>query len=123
MSVNDDPHESLLQNEEGQGLTRRKNVSRQKGTVATEDASGHELPIYQGMDDGDESKYGRRSHSRLRPEPGGLESKLPPPPESLDFDMWESRVNLMYNIELLSRGSMNSILKVSTYSHANTDHR
>ena len=42
----------------------------------------------------------------------GLAEFLPPPPESLDFDMWESRVNLVYNIELLKRGHLNSILKV-----------
>ena len=53
------------------------------------------------------------SHSRLRHDsvPDGLHELLPAPPESLDFDMWESRVNLMYNIELLSRGHVNSILK------------
>jgi hypothetical protein len=52
------------------------------------------------------------THDHVDPHDDGLGEFLPPPPESLDFDMWESRVNLVYNIELLKRGHLNSILKV-----------
>ena len=40
-----------------------------------------------------------------------LAKLLPSPPESLDFDMWESMVNMVYNIELLKRGHANAMLK------------
>ena len=39
---------------------------------------------------------GRRG--RLRP--GELDHLLPDPPESLDFDSWDSRVNMLYNIQV-----------------------
>ena len=41
---------------------------------------------------------GRRG--RLRP--GELDHLLPDPPESLDFDSWDSRVNMLYNIQVLT---------------------
>jgi hypothetical protein len=107
MSLNGGSEPLLQPFEEAQGLTRRKNGGRQNnGHLPLNDHDNDGLYA----EDGPGGKY-HTPHSRLRVAPGGLESKLPPPPESLDFDMWESRVNLMYNIELLSRGAVNSILK------------
>jgi hypothetical protein len=49
----------------------------------------------------------RRNTLRRKP----LDQFLSKAPESIDFDVWESRVNNMYNVELLSGTTAVSILK------------